>query len=66
MVTGREVDITLILRRDYWMESAACPRYYPSMSMFGHGNDPPPLYVPDLTKPAGAAIDADGKVTCIR
>lgn len=26
---------------------------------------PPPLFVPDLTKPAGAAIDASGNVGCI-
>jgi hypothetical protein len=34
------------------------------MGLFDQG-DPPPLYVPDLTKPAGATVDADGKVTCI-
>lgn len=26
---------------------------------------PPPLYVPDLTKPAGATVDVDGNVTCV-
>ena len=26
---------------------------------------PPELFVPDLTRPAGAAIDADGNVTCV-
>jgi len=26
---------------------------------------PPPLFVPDLTPPAGAAVDADGHVTCL-
>ena len=26
---------------------------------------PPELYVPDLTKAAGAVIDADGNVTCV-
>jgi hypothetical protein len=34
------------------------------MGLFDQG-DPPPLYVPDLTKPAGATVDADGNVTCI-
>jgi hypothetical protein len=29
-------------------------------------HDAPPLYVPDLSKPAGAAVDADGNVTCIQ
>lgn len=35
------------------------------MGMFDDRNDAPPLYVPDLTKPAGAAVDAEGNVTCI-
>ena len=26
---------------------------------------PPPLFVPDLTKPAGAELDADGHAACI-
>lgn len=29
-------------------------------------HDAPPLYVPDLSKPAGATVDADGNVTCIQ
>ena len=33
------------------------------MGMFQ--NDPPPLFVPDLKKPAGAAVDDAGMVTCI-
>jgi len=28
-------------------------------------SDPPPLFVPDLSKPAGATVDADGNVTCV-
>jgi hypothetical protein len=31
-----------------------------------HHDDHPPLYVPDLTKPAGATVDADGNVTCVQ
>jgi hypothetical protein len=35
------------------------------MALFDNG-DPPPLYVPDLTKPAGAQVDAAGNVACIQ
>jgi len=35
------------------------------MALFDNG-DPPPLYVPDLSKPAGAQVDANGNVTCIQ
>lgn len=35
------------------------------MALFDNG-DPPPLYVPDLSKPAGAQVDAQGNVTCIQ
>jgi hypothetical protein len=28
-------------------------------------SQPPPLFVPDLSKPAGASVDADGNVGCI-
>jgi len=35
------------------------------MALFDNG-DPPPLYVPDLSKPAGAQVDAHGNVRCIQ
>lgn len=35
------------------------------MALFDNG-EPPPLYVPDLSKPAGAQVDANGNVTCIQ
>jgi len=35
------------------------------MGLFNDGQ-PPPLFVPDLSKPATAAVDADGNVTCIQ
>jgi hypothetical protein len=28
-------------------------------------SQPPPLFVPDLTKPAGAVLDAAGNATCV-
>lgn len=34
------------------------------MALFDNGQ-PPPLYVPDLTAPAGAAVAADGTVACV-